>query len=514
MPVLSDEDCDSRLAGEDPQTDADITFVNVAEEGEGILEIEKFYCPSDEDDTDFIVSAPAPLESFSTLQEGDEAAEGCSTGDATFTIENTETGETWENVSVGDDGLIEIPLPDGSYTITETSTDEDPAPSAGFTIEDGMITVVIVINLEGEEDEEGQLKIVKLFCDAEEDGVTFTIEGGNQLPPSLENCELGDAAFSLNDGATFTIGSDGIWFASVPVGSYTLEEVLPNQATSPSFDVELGEITTVIVVNNESEGEGEEETVEVSIMKHLCADVATVDEFEAIEAAAAEENPENPVAPLVATVLACPTIVLTGDIPTEGAVTGGQVNFEFSVLDASGTQLLSEDGMFMQGALCETDVNLDADGDGEITSDVCLDVSHYSFEVVDGLVVITETDAPTGHRLGTIRFTPGSDDADTLVGTIANVEATGVITLDTTADEDDAVMVHAYNFVTEDTQGGGTPGQNETPREGTQGGNPLPNTATSPIPTGSVPAALLALLMLSGLGAAAYAVKAEASRRR
>jgi hypothetical protein len=61
--------------------------------------------------------------------------------------------------------------------------------------------------------------------------------------------------------------------------------------------------------------------------------------------------------------------------------------------------------------------------------------------------------------------------------------------------------------------GGTTPGQNPTPREGTQGGNPLPNTATSPIPTGSVPAALLALLMLSGLGAAAYAVRAEARQR-
>jgi len=34
-----------------------------------------------------------------------------------------------------------------------------------------------------------------------------------------------------------------------------------------------------------------------------------------------------------------------------------------------------------------------------------------------------------------------------------------------------------------------------------------------PNPTGSVPAALLAMLMLSGLGAAAYAVRAEARRR-
>ncbi len=61
--------------------------------------------------------------------------------------------------------------------------------------------------------------------------------------------------------------------------------------------------------------------------------------------------------------------------------------------------------------------------------------------------------------------------------------------------------------------GGETPNHGETPREGTQGGNPLPNTAT-PATTGSVPAALLALLMLAGLGAASYAVRAEAQRRR
>ena len=51
--------------------------------------------------------------------------------------------------------------------------------------------------------------------------------------------------------------------------------------------------------------------------------------------------------------------------------------------------------------------------------------------------------------------------------------------------------------------------------EGTLGGNPtVPNTAMDLGSTGTVPAAILALLMLSGLGAAAYAVKAEARRRR
>ena len=52
------------------------------------------------------------------------------------------------------------------------------------------------------------------------------------------------------------------------------------------------------------------------------------------------------------------------------------------------------------------------------------------------------------------------------------------------------------------------------PREGTLGGNPLPNTAmTLESSTGIAPAALMVLVMLGGLGAAAAAVHVEARRR-
>ena len=66
-------------------------------------------------------------------------------------------------------------------------------------------------------------------------------------------------------------------------------------------------------------------------------------------------------------------------------------------------------------------------------------------------------------------------------------------------------------------QGSGTlpsqGGPTTTPRGGTLAGN-LPNTATEPFSGTSLPVALVALAMLSGLGAAAYAMKAEAARRR
>ena len=465
----------------------------------------------------------------------------------TATVTLSENAEGQGNTGNGSQGrILSGELAEGTYTVCEVPVaylegEQDvplevvPRPEAGnggstggnqTLFDDNCIVVEVKASgtaevkfldmvAEGEQDEFGRIEIVKAANDADESfAFSATWEEDNE--------------FTLMDGESLTFGD------FLAGDTFTVTEVLTPEQVAAGWsllDIDCGEadvdvdgssVTITVAANttitctftNElDEGENEVETVEVSIMKHLCGDVATVAEFEAIEAAAAAANPENPVAPLVATVLACPTIVVTGDIPTDGAVTGGAVDFEFSVRDASGTQLLSEDGMFMQGALCETDVNLDADGDGQITNDVCLDVSHYSFEVVDGVVIITETDAPAGHRFGTIRFTPGSDDADALVGTITSVEASGVIVLDTRADEDDSVMVHAYNFVTEDTQGGGG-GGNETPREGTQGGNPLPNTAISPNPNGSVPAALLALLMLSGLGAAASAVKAEVRRRR
>ena len=305
------------------EDNGDITVICEPDEDQGILEIDKFYCVvDDETNTEWLIADPEPLVELRLqgVDEGEAPGEGCLPGDATFTIVNNDTDETWTDVSLGEDGILELFLEPGEYTITETSSTEEPAPSAVFTIEADHITLVLVINNEGQEEPRGQLKLVKLFCDAETDSVTFTVEGGDVPPPSLENCELGDATFTLNDGTPFVVGDDGILFASVPVGDHTLAEVAPYLG-STEITVTEGEITTVIVTNNEAPDEGEQ-------------------------------------------------------------------------------------------------------------------------------------------------------------------------------------------------PGGGGPGQNETPREGTQGGNPLPNTATSPIPSGSVPAVLLALLLLTGLGAASYAVTAEARRRR
>lgn len=129
------------------------------------------------------------------------------------------------------------------------------------------------------------------------------------------------------------------------------------------------------------------------------------------------------------------------------------------------------------------------------------------FMVVDGVaqgtVTVTESSPPSGFRFGSLEFTPGSGDDAALVS-VNN--AAGVINLDTSGDAD--VMVHVYNFANlEGTEGGqGGP----KPREGTQGGGSLPDTALST--RGTVPTGLVALAFLTAL--AAGSLKVAWSRKR
>jgi hypothetical protein len=84
--------------------------------------------------------------------------------------------------------------------------------------------------------------------------------------------------------------------------------------------------------------------------------------------------------------------------------------------------------------------------------------------------------------------------------------------------EGEITTIVVLNTFTEDEQSGGgggvTPGQSQTPRDGTAGGNPLPNTATTPAPGGSLPAILLALMALGALAVGGQRMAAEARRRR
>ncbi len=190
---------------------------------------------------------------------------------------------------------------------------------------------------------------------------------------------------------------------------------------------------------------GAEGHATVMVMKHACnPDVNNLDDFNAIIDAAA-----GPVEALAATVLACPAVVNPGDDTSDNGIKADAAQFSFTVADAAGTNELPENSMAAK--LCESDLNVDADGDGEFSTEVCLDISHYVFEGLEnGPVTVTETDPPAGYRFGEVLFTPteidDNNDADSLVSVDRDA---GVIELDTTADEDGMVMLHVYNFENE-----------------------------------------------------------------
>jgi hypothetical protein len=196
----------------------------------------------------------------------------------------------------------------------------------------------------------------------------------------------------------------------------------------------------------------------VVVMQHLCnPDIQSEDDFVAVEneGAGGEEGGEGTLPGLVGTVLACPTVFLPTDTGT-GGIAADPTEFDYTLADsAAATYSLSEDGMFMAAELCESDINLDADGSGDVSADTCLDVSMYMFTpVAEGPVTITQTAAPADSRFGTIRFTPASTDELALIAA-----AEGVIELDTSADtqvdepplpleeyNDDVIVAHVYNF--------------------------------------------------------------------
>jgi hypothetical protein len=252
-----------------------------------------------------------------------------------------------------------------------------------------------------------------------------------------------------------------------------------------------------------AEGGGEPLTTTVMVMKHNCLDVTTEPEFLEVEARAAS-NPTTPDAAFgatVETVLECPTVVLPGETQTTGSVAGGASTFDFLVsgrdLDI-GTAVELADSTYMMSSACETDVEYDANANGTLDADICLDLSHHVFEVVAPTVIVTETAVPSGFAFGAVRFTPGSGDDATLVSA-----ADGVIELDAAADDDGMVMLHVYNFA----QAAAAPDVTPTPAPmATQ----LPNTSaeSDEAVSGSL-AVTVALVAVATIGMATFRMVAR-----
>jgi hypothetical protein len=244
-------------------------IVNLCEEDdeEGWFEIDKIFCPTTgEDRTDVFVFGPAGPEPIGTMGvDEDDDFTGCEIRDG---VEFTITGAGGFTLPiVVDGGTATFPHPVGEFTITEDST----GASANYEIEAGLLTAVLFINYEGEEElGTGLVKIIKLACTGPEDGVVMTVLPGDHtttdLPAGAEDCEPSDASFRFDDGTSlsseFTVGDDGFRLVPVTVGTYTLHETQPYQGESSSFEVTDGGIVTVIVFNlfegDVTPGEGEQ----------------------------------------------------------------------------------------------------------------------------------------------------------------------------------------------------------------------------------------------------------------
>ncbi|MDQ3690094.1 MAG: hypothetical protein M3406_08695 [Chloroflexota bacterium] len=210
------------------------------------------------------------------------------------------------------------------------------------------------------------------------------------------------------------------------------------------------------------DGTGAGGTGTVMVMKHLCdASVQSEADFREVE----ERSLDNPTTPMdvpsrgstAETVLTCPVIVQPGDGQTPGTIASGSRTFDFTVEDSEGTtQVLTEDTTFsgdngfeteVEDFACETTIEYDADRDGTIEDDVCLDFSAYAFgNVVEGEVTVDEIEAPPGARFGTVRLSPPElAPGEDAIGLEFNSD--GVITFDSSLDEDEMVTLHVYNFV-------------------------------------------------------------------
>ncbi len=215
----------------------------------------------------------------------------------------------------------------------------------------------------------------------------------------------------------------------------------------------------------------------IMIMKHICnPSIKNVSDFEAVEAGNA------PVARLAATVLACPTTGLPGNLAASGTVASPRTTYDFILSASSTPDLMLSSAMFMQHKLCESDIAVDVNADGMISTSTCLDISHYAYTLATtttGHLDVKEK-SPLGTHMGALRFTPkelspNNDSASLVMLDIPN----STIHLNVASDTDGMLMLHAYNFLDTSTSSATT-----TQAAGT---STIPTTGTTTTSTSTVP---------------------------
>jgi uncharacterized repeat protein (TIGR01451 family) len=381
-----------------------------------------------------------------------------------------------------------------------------------------------------------------------EDGVLACDDDGTSTA-GFEFTLFDDEEIEVDSGTT---GADGtLTFSDLPLGTYTLVEtggpegsdcsVVSASGEGVTFDEETGVITIVLTENNadvtvtvvnECEVPPPPVLGSITIIKNAVPDAAQDFTFNTTgtglenfmldddaDATLSSQRTFSSLAPGAYTVMETTTTgwtltsincsaggtgvtaTRTASITLVGSenVTCTFVNTQDSVTPQGGSITIIKNAVpdagqdFAFTTTGATLVNFSLDDDADAT----LSNQRTFSDLAAGAYTVAET-ATTGWTLTSISCSAGgSGNTGTRTASIAIVGSENV----------------TCTFVNTQ-QGGGTLGGNP-PGSGTLGGNPaVPNTAMEDGFTGVPAAAILALVMLTGLAAAGYAARAEVRRRR
>jgi hypothetical protein len=201
----------------------------------------------------------------------------------------------------------------------------------------------------------------------------------------------------------------------------------------------------------------------IAVVMHACdAAIENQDDFDALSTFGAQ-------------LAACPVVTIAGDNPSPGATSGGNAVFDASL--ANGEQSFSfADAHFIQGALCEGDLNVPLDNDAG--TNLCLDNSGYAWNrVASGAQTIALNAVPDGYVFGAATTDSLTGDPAPSQVDIENRQ----VSVDNS--DDGEITVHLFAFVQVQNETS-TPTPTRTPiRTPTATRTPSPTPTSSPSPT-------------------------------
>ncbi len=276
----------------------------------------------------------------------------------------------------------------------------------------------------------GTLQISAVTCTGDGEAGSVAILLSNEYASSGE-CADGASAL-LIDGVDY--GSVAPYLeVQLEVGTHSLYE--PDSGAARDIDIAPDGATAVVIVRFTVSPEPTEEpaveaasetTGEVLIVAHACKpDVQSVDQLFALGDRIARLN-------------ACPALTLPGYPAPGGAISGGELSFDFMLAPIAGdAQTLTGNGAFVPDSFCESSIG---PLDNDPTNDRCVSTSGFSFELPEGSITFTQTLAPEAMRY--VAAETGSD-ADAGIITGSDPDA-GYLGLDTAQRGTDRPTIHLY----------------------------------------------------------------------